>query len=166
MVLGGQPPGRVGRRRIKSRAARAALFSCAQPKSRLSWIVLCPLGVVQRPTTPGVWAAEVLFEPIRSHLVGDQVIGGVRLGFRAVQFLHGVAAALHENAICRSQTAVNRASGRAERVEALRVERPQTAYTLEDRRVCDEEPGQALLLERVDRVERLGRRAAAEGDQL
>src|SRR5204863_5431117 len=56
--------------------------------------------------------------------------------------------------------------GRAQLLAPRRVERPQPADALADGRMRDEQGREALLGERVDRVERLGRRAGLELDEL
>src|SRR5439155_20821566 len=57
-------------------------------------------------------------------------------------------------------------SGGAQLVAPVRVERTQPLHSICDRRMRDEERSHPLLEERVDRVQRLGRRRGLELDEL
>ena len=77
MVLGGQPPGRVGRRRI--------LLLLSAPEPGLARLSLRALRKVERPRRARVRARQVLLERIAAHLVGAQMLARVRLGLVAVE---------------------------------------------------------------------------------
>src|SRR5207302_7949974 len=57
-------------------------------------------------------------------------------------------------------------SGGPQLLAPIRIELAEPAYALTDRWVCHEQRGQSFLEERIDRVERLGRGAAAKRDEL
>src|SRR5215213_11977299 len=96
MVLGGQPPGRVGRRRISSRAARAALFLSPNSQAGLPGVGLRPVRVVERPGAACIGTGEVFLERVRSYFVGHEVVRCVLLCLGAVELLDGVASTGHQ----------------------------------------------------------------------
>ena len=132
MVLGGQPPGRVGRRRLTSQS----------PRLRRALLVL-------RETR-----AFPAGRPGQARCARVSPAGGGRR----------VAASTAPRR--RGEAAPTSLRGSEFFSPPVRVERAQALHALADRRVRREQGGEADLCERVDRVERLGRRARGELEQL
>src|SRR6266511_6447775 len=66
----------------------------------------------------------------------------------------------------RSLLRSTRASCGAQLVAPVRIERAETLHALANRRMRDEQCREAFLGEGIDRVQRLGRRAGCELEQL